>query len=204
MGRPSIGSVHRKALSRLSIVERFLNKAKNLPSDLYGFVAEVMLLRIFSIIEYTVRETATRLACGVLYRDGNPPSHILCTCASLSDAIDKFKSHNRTSPKRNLQFTNVTHTNDSIKYVIDSNEPFRQKLNAYGVKFEEMRKVRNHIAHRTSSTGTDFKNVIRQRYGGYIKLKPAVFLVSTKRHSPAIITEYLKVAKIMVEDITKS
>lgn len=205
MGRPSIVSIHRNALYRLSVVERFLIKAQHLPPDLYGFVAEVMMLRIFSIIEYTVRETATRLACGVPYRDGIFPSHIIHVCSSLSDAINKFKSHNRGSkPKYKLQFNNVRQTNESIKFIIDSNESFRIKLNAYGVKFEEMRKVRNHIAHTTSSTRNDFKDVIRQRYGGYVKLKPAVYLISTKRQSRSIINEYLITARIMANEITKS
>lgn len=67
-----------------------------------------------------------------------------------------------------------------------------------------MRKVRNHIAHRTSSTSKDFKDVIRQRYGGYVRLKPSAFLISTKRQTNAIIYEYLTIANIMINELTKS
>ncbi len=204
MGRPSIGSIYSQAISRLSVVDRYLKKAQKLPPELYGFVAEIMMLRIFSIIEFSVRETAVRLACRVPYRDGVTPTCIIHSCSSLSDAIDKFKTHGRRKAKSFLQFTNVSQTNDSIKHIIDNAEPFRQKLNAYGIIFEEMRKVRNHIAHRTSSTGRDFKDVIRQRYGGYVRLKPSAFLISTKRQSKAIINEYLTTANIMINELTKS
>lgn len=204
MGRPSISIVHSLALSRLSVVDRYLTKAQVLPPDLYGFVAEIMMLRIFSILEYTVRETAMRLACGVSYRDGILPTHIIRHCSSLNDAINSFKSYNRIKPKYNLQFTNASHTNDSIRYVIDNSETFCVKLGTYGAKFEEMRKVRNHIAHRTSSTGNGFKDVIRQRYGANLRLKPSVFLVSTKRQPRPIINEYLLIVRIIINEITHS
>ena len=205
MGHPSINSIYTQSISRLKVVEKYIIKAQLLPPDLYGFVAEIMLLRIFSTIEFAVRETAIRIACGVPYRDGVFPSHLIIQCANLSDAIDKFKTYNRgTTPVSKLQFTNVKNTNKSIKHIIDVNESFRQKLNAYGVVFEEMRKVRNHIAHRNSSTGKDFKAVIRQKYGGDLRLKPSVFLVSLKRQSKANIDIYLQTAKIMVNEITTS
>lgn len=204
MGRPSIRTVHSLALSRLSVVDRYLAKAQVLPPDLYGFVAEIMMLRIFSILEYTIRETAMRLACGVPYRDGVAPTHILHRCSSLNDAINNFKSYNRPNPKLNLQFTNVSNTNDSIKYVIDNTETFCVSLRKYGTAFEEMRKVRNHIAHRTSSTGNGFKDVIRQKYGANLRLKPSIFLVSTKRQSRPIISEYLIIVRIIINEITHS
>lgn len=116
MGRPSIGAIYAQAISRLSAVERYLIKAQTLPSDLYGFVAEMMMLRIFSVLEYTIRETETRLACGVPYRNGVSPTHIIHLCSSLSDAINNFKSYKRSHTKQYLQFTNVSQTNDSIKY----------------------------------------------------------------------------------------
>lgn len=202
MGRPSIGAVYNQAISQLNVVSRYLSKSKLLPPDLQGFVAEIMMLRIFGILEYTVRETALRLACGVAYRNGVVPTNIICKCSSLNDAIQNFKTLNRAKPKGNLQFTNVSNTNDAIKFVIGTSEAFRLKLSIYGTQFEEMRKVRNHIAHRNSSTHLNYKDVIKQRYGAYLKLKPSIFLISTKRQALPIIEEYMKVVRIIVSDIT--
>ena len=204
MGRPSIGAIHALAISRLSVVERYLIKAQTLPPELYGFVAEIMMLRIFSVLEYTIRETTTRLACGVPYRDGVTPVHIIHYCSSIPNAIDNFKTYNRAKAKSQLQFTNVSQTNDSIKYIIDNSETFRVKLGRYGTQFEEMRKVRNHIAHRTSSTRQGFKDVIRQRYGANVRIKPSAFLVSTKRQPRPIIKEYLTIVKVIINDVTVS
>lgn len=204
MARPSIGAVYAQAMSRLSVVDRYLTRARLLPPELYGFVAEIMMLRIFSILEYAIRETATRLACGVAYRDGVTPTHIIHECTSLTDAINNFKSYNRSKAKSYLQFTNVGQTNDSIEHIIGNSESFRLKLSSYGVQFEEMRKIRNHIAHRTSGTGNDFKGIICQRYGAYIRIKPSVFLVSTKRQPRPIINEYLLTVKTIIKEVTHS
>lgn len=204
MGRPSIGAVHAQAISRLSIVERYLIKAQTLPPDLYGFVAEIMMLRIFSVLEYVIRETATRLACGVPYRDGITPINIIHHCTSLSNAINNFKTFNRKKAISNLQFTNVSHTNNSIKRIIGNSEPFRVKLGKYCIQFEEMRKIRNHIAHRTNNTRLDFKDVIRQRYGANLRITPSVFLVSTKRQTRPIIMEYLAIVRVIISDVTNS
>lgn len=204
MGRPSITSIHKKAMSKLSVVEKYLIKAQALPPDLYGFVAEIMMLRIFSVLEYAIRETATRLACCAPYRNGDSPIDIIYPCSSLSDAINKFKTYNRTKAKSYLQFTNVKQTNDSIKYIIGASEPFRMKLVRYGNQFEEMRKIRNHIAHRTSSTRQDFKDVIRQKYGANLRINPSAFLISTKRQPQPIIVEYLTDVRVIINDVTSS
>lgn len=201
MARPSILATYDKSMSDLAIVGRYLQKSKHLPPEMYGFVAEMLMLRIFSILENCVREVAARVACGVSYRNGVVSSPIV-KCTSIQDALNKFKSEGRRKPLSNLKFTNVNNTNNSIKFVLDNSEPIRVKLSRYGVQFEEMRKVRNHIAHRHKNTYVDYKNVIIGRYGAFLKLKPSVFLTSTKRQPRAIIDEYLIVVRVIINDIT--
>lgn len=188
-------------MSDLTIVGRYLQKGKHLPPEMYGFVAEMLMLRIFSVLESCVREVSARVACGVSYKNGVTATPIM-KCTSIQDAINRFKTEGRSKPLCNLRFTNVSGTNSSIKNIIDSAEPFRVNLSKYGVQFEEMRIVRNHIAHRYKNTYLEYKNVITNRYGAYIKLKPSVFLTSTKRQPKAIIEEYLVTVKIIIDDIT--
>ena len=201
MARPSILAAYNKSMSDLAIVERYLQKSKHLPPEMYGFVAEVLMLRIFSILESSVREISTRIACGVPYKNGVASTPMIKS-TSIQDAINKFKCEGRRNSLQNLKFTNVSGINYTIKYVIDSSEPFRVNLSKYGVQFEEMRKVRNHIAHRYKNTYTDYKDIIKSRYGAYIKLKPSVFLTSTKRQPRAIIDEYLITVRVIINDIT--
>lgn len=168
---------------------------------MYGFVAEILMLRIFSILESSVREVSVRVACGVSYKNGVMTAPRI-RCASIQDALNKFKSVGRRTPLDHLKFTNVRNINESIKYIVDNSEPIRVKLAQYSAQFEEMRKVRNHIAHRYKNTYVEYKNVIMNRYGANLKLKPSVFLTSTKRQSRAIIDEYLITVKVIIDDIT--
>ena len=201
MARPSILATYNKSIRELLIVERYLLTSKNLPPEMYGFVAEILMLRIFSILESCIREVSVRVACGVSYKNGVMPAPTI-RCSSIQDALNKFKSVGRSRPLLYLKFTNVNHTNDSIKYIINNSEPLRVKLAHYGVQFEEMRRVRNHIAHRYKNTFAEYKTVIMNRYGANLKLKPSVFLTSTKRQPRAIIDEYLITVKVIIDDIT--
>lgn len=201
MARPSILATYNKSISDLAIVGRYLQKSEHLPPEMHGFVAEMLMLRIFSILESCVREVAARVACGVPYRNGVLSSPTI-KCTSIQDALNRFKSEGRRTPLSNLRFTNVSNTNNSIKYIIDISEPFRIKLSRYGVQFEEMRIVRNHIAHRYKNTYVDYKNVIMGRYGARLNLRPSVFLTSTKRQPRAIIDEYLIGVRVIITDIT--
>lgn len=204
MPRPSIISTYTKVLADLSIIERFYRQSKLLPSaNMQGFVSEVLMLRAFSILEQAIIDVACRVACGVKYRNGTPAMPI-CRATSCIDAIQKFKNHNRAAkPLHNLNFSRVKQVGDAVKYVIDLNEPFRRNLNNYGVQIDEMRRVRNHIAHRNRSTRDEYKKVLVNRYGANIKLTPAAFLTSTKRQALAVIEEYLIIIKVIIDDITK-
>ena len=66
-----------------------------------------------------------------------------------------------------------------------------------------MRKVRNHIAHRTESTYSDFKSVIISTFGAHLKIQVGPFLTSDKRLPMPKIDTYLSTGKIIVNDLTK-
>jgi|WetSurMetagenome_2_1015567.scaffolds.fasta_scaffold87174_1 hypothetical protein len=202
MPRPSIKATYDKAINDIAILERFLQKNNSLPPNMQGFVAEIIMLRLFSILESCIKDTATRVACGSNYRNGrtSTPTTI---CRSLNDALNKFKTTNRNRPIQNLKFTTVHDANDSVKYIIPSTEPFRNNLNNFGVQIDEMRKVRNHVAHHYKSTYSDYKKIIIRRYGAFLNIKPSVFLLSTKRQQRPIMNEYIITTKIIINDITK-
>jgi len=202
MPRPSIKATYDKAINDIAILERYLQKNNNLPPNMQGFVAEIIMLRLFSILESCIKDTATRVACGSMYRNGCTSTPTIL-CRSLNDALNKFKSTNRNRPIQYLKFTTVHNANDSVKNIIPAAEPFRHNLNNFGVQIDEMRKVRNHIAHHYKSTFSEYKNVIISRFGAYIKIKPSVFLLSTKRQQRPILNEYIITTKIIINDITK-
>ena len=202
MPAPRIQTAYDKAIRDISFVENYRIKSLSLQPQFQGFVAEVLMLRLFSILEKAVLDISCRVACGAQYTNGITPTPVVIA-NTLDDAINKFKNYNRTRSLNFLQFSNVSYTNDAIKYVIPTTEPLRQNLNHYGVEFEEMRNVRNHIAHRTSSTYSKYKNVIMRRYGSALKLRTSVFLISTTRELRPVIDQYVTTVKLMLTDMTK-
>lgn len=202
MPRLSINASYKSAIDKLNVINRYLIKSKGLQSDMQGFVAEVLMLRLFGILETCMLEVSIRIACGVPYRNGMA-SHPIVLCTSKAEAMEKFHTEGRPCRINNLQFSNVHNISKTIKYVIDASEPLRIKLSRYGNEFEEMRKIRNHIAHHTQSTLSDYKQVIRTRYGANLKIKPGTFLISTKREPIALIETYFQTVKIIIDDVTK-
>lgn len=202
MPAPRIQTAYDKAIRDIGIVENYRTKSLTLQPQFQGFVAEVLMLRLFSILEKAVLDISCRVACGAQYTNGNVPTPIVMA-SSLNDAINKFKNYNRTGSLNHLHFSNVSNTNDAIKNVIPATEPFRQNLSHYGIEFEEMRNVRNQIAHRTSSTYTKYKTVILRRYGSALKLKTSVFLISTTREHRPVIDQYVTTVKLMLTDMAK-
>ncbi len=201
MSRLSITASYNSAINQLNITGRYLAKSKSLSAEMQGFVAEMLMLRLFSILETCIREVSSKLACGVSYRNG-VDSHPTIKCKSVKDALEKFKNEGRGGKSHQLHFANVHQTNEAIQYIINDREPFRVKLSRYGSIYEEMRCVRNHIAHRTHSTSINYKKIVKQRYGANHRIKTSSFLISDKRDGRVRIDDYIRTIRILINEIT--
>lgn len=201
MPRLSITASYNNAINQLNITGRYLAKSRCLSAEMQGFVAEMLLLRLFSILETCIRDVAIKVACGTPYKNGINSTPTI-RCKSVNDAIEKFKNEGREKSIQNLRFANVSQTNESIKYVINEREPFRVTLSKYGSIYEEMRCVRNHIAHRTQSTSINYKKIVKQRYGANYIIKTSSFLISSKRDGRVRIDDYIRTIRILINEIT--
>ncbi len=164
-------------------------------------VSEVIMLRLFSILEYYFAEIAYKLACGTTYRNGNVPVfHIRCT--SLQDAHSKMLSYNRRNPKPFLKWTMERFIEDSIKTVLNLSDHYFAKIQIHASEIDEMRIVRNHIAHRSNSTRYDYINLLRTLYGANPNLSIGAFLTSTSRNPISNISKYIRTSQIILAEIT--
>lgn len=200
MATPSIRVTYDKAVSDIRILENYRRESLSLDPKFQHFVAEVVLLRLFSIVEISLKETALKLACQAPYRNGTTPN-LLKICRSLIDAENQFINYNRTNPAR-LSWTNSKFVKESVKKVIPANKPFRTNLVVHGLILDEMRKVRNHVAHRARSTYTNYMDVVNLTFGAKLNIQPGPFLTSTKRIPRAKIDYYISTAKIILNEIT--
>jgi hypothetical protein len=76
-----------------------------------------------------------------------------------------------------------------------------------------MRKVRNHIAHKTKSTRTDFAAVVSRVYisqprgisPGKLLLSPRLAFVGASGHGrEPVVVQYLRWSKAAIKNLTKS
>ncbi len=165
-------------------------------------ISEIVMLRLFSIIETSIAEIAFKLACGARYKNRNPPI-ILLRCSSMANAHANMLTHRRRRPYMHLKWTKSAFIRDSIEYVLDISDSFYSNVQIHGNIINEMRIVRNQIAHRSKSTKIDYINLLRSRYGGNPNLTLGAFLISKARNPISNIDLYIRVSKIVLHDITK-
>lgn len=197
----SVNTSYNRSISDITILANYIAGSATLDARHQYLISEVVMLRLFSVLESTISETAFKLACGATYRNGNNPL-VLRRCRSVQDAFLNMLSHNRPHSLRYLQWTKARFVRDSIEHVLDTSDTFYVNIQNHGHLINEMRIVRNHIAHRTKQTRQAYSNLLRQLYGGTPKLTLGAFLVSTNRAALANINRYIQTTRIILNDIT--
>lgn len=201
MPRVSVISSLNRSTSDLAILSNYNLGSKALDAKYQYMISEVVVLRLFSVLVSTISEVAFKLACGATYRNGNNPI-VLMQCSSINDSFIKMLSHNRRRSLPYLQWTKATFVRDSIKHILDLNDSYYINIQNHSNLINEMRVVRNHIAHRSTSTKQEYNYLLQQTYGGNPKLTIGTFLTSTNRNPISNIDRYIASARIILNDIT--
>ncbi len=163
-------------------------------------IAELIMLRLFAIVEESIAEVASKVVSGTLYLSGTPPTRLF-EAKSTSAAWDAMQTYGRQSRKRHLGWTTTGEICDNVAYVLANAEPFVAYARIHGGVLDEMRKVRNRIAHSSSRSKRGFQEVIRSTYGANRSLQVGVFLTSTQRQPRAKIDQYLVNSRVILREM---
>ncbi len=200
MPSPSLAVSYNRTLTDILRLETYRNSSLTLEPKYQHLISEVILLRLFSLIENYIKDICCKLACSAPYRSGAIPV-LIQTCTSVTNALYQFENFNRPSQKSS-KWTNSNYSNNSIKKVIPATEKIRIQLGNHSILFDEMRMVRNHVAHKTSSTLVNYKIIVRNTFGANLNISTGAFLVSTKRIHVAKIDYYIAASKIFINDLS--
>ena len=200
MPRVSLNTTFTRAQNDIAILENYISQVESLSIRYQHFVGEVVMLRLFAIYEQTTKEFALKLACNGTYRNGDFP-RIHHQCKSLEDAADQMAIFGRAKPVQ-LKWTKARYVRESVQHVLDVTDRFTSEIRNHGTLINEMRIVRNHVAHRTESTRREFAKVVRRQYGAAAKLTSGSYLVSTKRHAQSNIRRYIKSVRALLNVIS--
>ena len=199
---PRLDVTVRDTTSSLQRLEKFRADSQSLAPAHRYLIAELIMLRLFSIIEGAIENLACKLVAGASYTNGTLPVRLF-TAQSMDGARTAMHTYGRTKPLNNLRWTRVRDIRESTGKVLDSSEPFIQYAQAHGNILNEMRLVRNYLAHRSPQSRTGYRQVVRATYGANSRVKIEAFLTSRRRYSTAKIDQYLATAKIMISDLAR-
>lgn len=164
-------------------------------------VAEILLLRLFDSLKETIMSVTTKIGCGALYVDGSQP-RLAVQSRSRQGAIDNMMKYGRKKP-RYLHWSQVKEIRKNVRYIIDPNEYFLNELDRHILFIEEIRWIRNRIAHNNTTVRANYRRAILRYYGGYVNSVTPGTLLLSPRQTPVLIEQYLKKARILVKTLVK-
>lgn len=200
MPTPSLAITLRDTGTGLNNLERFRSDSKELEPRYQYFIAELMMLRLFAIMEGAIADIAYKLVAGATYLNGTEPIRLF-SANSMASARAAMLNYGRQNARQNLRWTKSKDIRDSTSTVLPPTESFIRYARENGHLLDEMRKVRNYIAHNNADSRSGYRQVIRLTYGANSKVSSGVFLVSIRRQSVAKIDEYIANARIIIADL---
>lgn len=197
MAAPTLSATLKSADTQIAKLQQYKIDAEPLDAKYQHIISEMIMLRLFSIFEDSVADLAFKITAGATYTNGVVPA-ITARTRRIADSRGLLLTHGRSRPESNLKWTKAQYIRESVENVIPTTEYFVINAQAHGQIIDEMRRVRNVLAHNTKSAKSDFKSVIRQTYGANVNISVGAFLTSTRRSSPCNIDRYMLVSKAII------
>lgn len=167
-------------------------------------VAEIVLLRLFLLTENTIASMCPKLLCGAAYMDNTMPKN-LQTATNISKAKALISAYGRSKAVRYPKWSTAKFIKGNMKYTLDQSDPFFLSAQNHGQSLDEMRRVRNQIAHRSSSTREQFRQVVKKHYGGLKPgVSPGLMLISGALGPTTILSQYFGYCRVAVKEIARA
>ena len=193
--------------SQVARVERQVATALSLIDSLPGlqgvsrhYIAELIVIRVFAMLESVIEESACRLVCGAPYCDGTTPTLLRPQPTRGFDrARAAMQDYNRETSRKYLRWNKPAEISENLEYLLPTTEHFLMTLRSHGLLISELRKVRNHIAHGTRSTGAKFQEVVARYYGAKVPgLMPGQMLLS-QRFTPSLAEKWCRETRVVLK-----
>lgn len=169
-------------------------------------IAEVLLLRLFDLLVGLIASVASKVAQGATYLDGTPGPIQVPRLRSRKAALDGFSNLGRAKAKTQLRWTKPSEIHDNVQFVIAPTDNLRQAITRHAASIDEMRRVRNRIAHNNKTARGHFRLVVQQYYGAALNhVTPGTLLLTTRwAPKPVLLTQYFSRADICAKEIVRT
>ena len=169
------------------------------------YIAEMIAVRLFSLFEAIVEDSACRLICGAKYCDGSSPMlHRSRPTKGFERARDAMRTFNRPNPNKfQLRWGKAADIKENLEYLFPVREHFIDTIVGHGGFISDLRKVRNHVAHGNAGTRRRFDEVVYNYYGANVNaITPGKMLLSS-RFSPLLLERFCKQTRIILLAVIK-
>jgi len=162
-----------------------------------------VLLRLFSLFENAISSICLKLACGARYIDGTAPNLTSRAC-SVQTARTLFQRHGRLRPRHVLKWSTAAEIKENLRYIIDINDNIVVVVDRNGSLIDELRRVRNRIAHNNPQSRKNYRDIVRSYYGAFLNnVTPGILLI-TQRLTPSLLERYIKKQRIFMKDAARA
>ena len=182
-----------------------LDKVSNQDFETQLIIYELVMVRLFSLIEMQFESITLKVLCNTQYLDASYPN-LIATSSNVRNAVSNILNHSRTRPwtTHNIKWNQSQCIRNNVRYLINSTDNLLYVFNIYESVINDMRLIRNHIAHNTPDTRNKYKPVIINHYGAYINsITPGKLLISNRRN-PCLLKQYIITARIIIKDLVKA
>ena len=200
MPRPSLNVTVRETQRNVARLAAYRSGAGGLDPTFQYLVSELLLLRLVAILEASIDDLACKLVSGAAYMNGIQPSRIQ-SAKSIAEAEAIMLTSRRGGRSRYLSWTKASVIRDNVYRVMSPRDPFVFHAGAHGNVLNEMRVVRNYVAHNSSDARKEFQQIVRYVYGANASISVGAFLTSRTRRGVAKIDEYIRVVPAIVTDL---
>lgn len=204
MPSPSVSASHREFVAQAARLRELALAFHPLAEQYRKLMAEMIMLQAFYLFESAMASIAAKLCCGGRYADGVQPI-LLHASTSIEDALNNMRTFGRQRPKGILKWNRSDEMNGNLQYLMDPADHYRATCRHHSGRLNEMRIVRNHIAHANASTRQEYSPVVGRRLGGVPARLPSPGLFVQRQIAPGItiLTEYIATMTAVVRDVAK-
>ncbi|WP_147375793.1 hypothetical protein [Noviherbaspirillum cavernae] len=183
------------------------HKLTNLELEYQKLISENIMLRLFYELDKCAENIALKLTRGVLYLDGSAPRLLIPGFRS----VDAARQHMlQVTKKYYLEWTTLSKIQKNLNGILDPGDHFLSIRSLHDATYDDMRHVRNHIAHGSTSTQLKFSALSTKIFSASRGINPGRFLLSCKAAIPGnppkdrIIVQYIRWSKVFIKTLTKS
>lgn len=202
--RPSLAVTHREFVTQ---TDRLRSLCPHIPAfnpDFRALLAEMIALQAFYFFEIAIEDIAAKLVCGAAYGDGSTPT-VTHAARSIDTALHCMRTHGRSRPKGILKWNKTGEITENVRHVLATTEDFCTACRNHGSRLNEIRIVRNHIAHNNQGTRREYANVVQRRLGAMPQRlpRPGLFVVRDNAAGIPVLVEFIATLGVIVRDAAK-